>query len=82
MDLCELAHKLSRRPVQLFGRRPSSLQAPMRRALNVVLVLGGILVSIMASPGKSVSTKDDFRNVVVVDGHHVALPTAYRLERQ
>jgi hypothetical protein len=46
----------------------------MRRALNVILVLGGILVGVMASPSKSVTPKDDFHNVVVIEGLHIALP--------
>ena len=39
----------------------------MRKALNVALVLGGILVSVMASPSKPVSTQDDTRQVIEVD---------------
>jgi hypothetical protein len=46
----------------------------MRRALNVVLVVAGIL-TVMASPSKEVAIKGDFRNFVRVDGLHVALPT-------
>jgi hypothetical protein len=46
----------------------------MRKTLNILLALAGILVGAIASPGKQFSTSDNFHNVVVVDGLHVALP--------
>jgi hypothetical protein len=46
----------------------------MRKALNVALVLGGILVSVMASPSKPVSTQDDTRKAIEVDSLRGALP--------
>lgn len=51
------------------------MEALMRRALNVVLVVAGILTTVMASPSKEVAINGDFRNFVRVDGLHVALPT-------
>ena len=46
----------------------------MRKALNVALVLAGVLTVAIAAPRKQVAMKADFHNHVVVDGLYVALP--------
>jgi hypothetical protein len=50
----------------------------MRRALNIVLVLASIFVIVTASPSRTVTkmetVKTQFRNGIVVNGLHVALP--------
>ena len=46
----------------------------MRRALNVLLVLAGVIVSVISSQSKTGSTNHSFHNVVVVDRLHIALP--------
>jgi len=50
----------------------------MRRALNILLVLAGVLVSVIGSQSKTGLTNPGAHNVVVVDGLHVALPTGVR----
>ena len=50
----------------------------MRKALNVALVLGGILISVMASPSKPVTTNDSSRNLAEPDGLPVVLPTGMK----
>jgi hypothetical protein len=50
----------------------------MRKALNVALVLGGILISVMASPSKPVTTNGSSRDVVEPEGLPVAQPTGMK----
>jgi len=50
----------------------------MRRALNILLVLAGVLVSVIGSQSKTGLTNRDGHNVVVVDGLHVALPNGVK----
>jgi hypothetical protein len=49
----------------------------MRKILNIALVLGGIFVSVMASPINAVGQPDmhtDRHNIMVIHGLHVSLP--------
>ena len=50
----------------------------MRRALNILLVLAGVLVSVIGSQSGTGLTNDRVHNVVVVDGLHIALPSGIR----
>jgi len=47
----------------------------MRQILNIALVLGGILVSVMASPSRTTPQMDATENHVIVEGLYVALPS-------
>jgi hypothetical protein len=49
----------------------------MKRILNIILVVAGISASVMAAPPKTVAVgvaTEEFHNVAVIDGLHVALP--------
>ena len=50
----------------------------MRRALNILLVLAGVLVSVIGSQSKTGLNGHGAHNVVVVDGLHVALPNSVK----
>lgn len=50
----------------------------MRRALNILLVVAGVLVSVIGSQSETGLTNDRVHNVVVVDGLHIALPNGLR----
>lgn len=54
------------------------MEALMRRALNILLVVAGVLVSVIGSQSETGLTNDRVHNVVVVDGLHIALPNGLR----
>ena len=66
------------RPITQKERRASAQGAYMRRIL-IALVLGGILISVMASPNKTVTrTETDVTNNQIYSGMtglHVSLPS-------
>jgi len=50
----------------------------MRRALNILLVLSGIIVNVTASPNKTAAEteaqKTQLHNVISIGGLHISLP--------
>lgn len=46
----------------------------MRRALNILLVLGSIFVRVTATPNKTAAETVEFKNVILISGLHMSLP--------
>jgi hypothetical protein len=56
-------------------------EAHMRRVFNVALVVIGVMISVIASPKRTVAVsevKGEAPNVAVIDGLHVAVPDSMK----
>jgi hypothetical protein len=77
--LCEPAHTLfarTRAIIEMQGHLQQ--EAHMRTMLSIALVLGGIVVSVMASPNKNTRTETDVTNDQIyrgMTGLRVSLPS-------
>jgi hypothetical protein len=68
--VCELAHTLFARTYPFIERRASAQrEAHMLKILTIVLLLGGVFISVMASPKKTVTpTETDVTNNQIYSG--------------
>jgi hypothetical protein len=62
----------------MHGKWGASVQeAHMQRMFNAALVVTGVMISVIASPNRTVAVsevKGETPNVAVIDGLHVAVP--------
>jgi hypothetical protein len=68
VPLCELAHTLFARTHPFIELRAPTQEAHMRKIISITFVLGGIFVSVMASPNKTVTHTETVTNNQIYSG--------------